>query len=228
MNRKRGILNIAGTALKVLFGTATEHDVKTVQNAMLTVNEKQENLMHFVNEQTTYLKSLRETAQFNSKSVGVLADKVKSLMLDSQRWLEKTDLAVHLLNVTIFNETSVFTYLRKLEFSLLQLQLQIKELKGGIQDTLTGRLSMNLISPKLLYDILRNLTLSLPDGYTLFTSINKEDIHLYYESIAVTVLVDKTSIKLMISVPFKTFHAEYQLLRVITLPHRVAKLGKYV
>jgi hypothetical protein len=53
MSRKRGILNIAGTALKVLFGTATEHDVKTVQNAMIKVNEKQENLMHFVNEQTT-------------------------------------------------------------------------------------------------------------------------------------------------------------------------------
>jgi hypothetical protein len=29
MNKKRGIINIAGTALKVLFGTATKHDVKT-------------------------------------------------------------------------------------------------------------------------------------------------------------------------------------------------------
>jgi hypothetical protein len=37
MNRKRGILNIAGTTLKLLFGTATEHDVKTVKNAMLTI-----------------------------------------------------------------------------------------------------------------------------------------------------------------------------------------------
>jgi hypothetical protein len=104
----------------------------------------------------------------------------------------------------------MLTYLRELEFSLLQLQFQIKELKGGIQGTVTGRLSMNLISQEL-YEILRNLTLSLPDGYTFFTSLSKEDMHLYYESIAVTVMVDKTSVKLMLSVPLKTFDAKYQL-----------------
>jgi hypothetical protein len=84
---------------------------------MLKIQDKQENLIHFANEETTYLKYLREATQFNTQSVGVLAEKVKSLMLDSQ-WSEKMDLAVHLLNATIFNETSMFTYLMELEFSV--------------------------------------------------------------------------------------------------------------
>jgi hypothetical protein len=59
--------------------------------------------------------------------------------------------------------------------------MQIREPLDGIESSLDGKLSLNLIPPEVLMIILKNVTFLLPDGYSLFAGPHKSDMHLYYE-----------------------------------------------
>jgi hypothetical protein len=228
MDERRSLLNIVGTAFKILFGTATVADMQSLHNTVERLHENREHLAHSVNEQITYLKSLDHSVKFNARSVAILAEKVKGVMLSFQNWTDRADLTLHWINATIYNQTSLFTCIRELEFAILQLQTQIRDIMYGIENTLSGRLSMSLIPPETLFKLLKNVSLQLPDGYTMFAGLRKSNMHLYYEHSSVTILANHYSVKLIISVPLKTFDRHYVLYRVITLPFKVAKLGKYV
>jgi hypothetical protein len=107
--------------------------------------------------------------KFNSKSVKSLSENIKSTMLKSQQWMNKVNATVYLLNATLNNQTNVFVYIRQLEFEIVQLRAQIKDTLSGLDSTMVGKFSVNLISPTTLQSVLRSIIAHLPDGYTLFS-----------------------------------------------------------
>jgi len=62
---------------------------------------------------------------------------------------------------------------------------------------------MNLINPTTLQNILRNVSLQLPEGFDLILGTKTENIYLYYEIIKVTVVTKVHGIKLIINVNFE-------------------------
>ena len=70
-------------------------------------------IIHSVNQQMTYLKTLDSAVKFNTEAVETLSEKVKAVMLDSNKWKGETYLAIHLLNYTIFNQSTTLTYIRQ-------------------------------------------------------------------------------------------------------------------
>ena len=78
-------------------------------------------------------------------------------MLDSNKWKVETDLAIHWLNYTIFNQSTTLTYIRQLEFAILELRTMVKEVLISLDSTMAGKLSMNLIAPVMLRNILCNI-----------------------------------------------------------------------
>ena len=78
-------------------------------------------------------------------------------MLDSNKWKVETDLAIHWLNYTIFNQSTTLTYIRQLEFAILELRTMVKEVLISLDSTMAGKLSMNLIAPVMLRNILSNI-----------------------------------------------------------------------
>ena len=228
MDRRRGLVNVVGSVFKTLFGVATVIDLDQLHDSVNKLHDTQSDLVHSVNEQLTYLRSLDSLVKFNSKSVKSLSENVKSMMLNSQQWMNKVDATVYWLNVTLYNETSVFVYIRQLEFAILQLHTQIKDTLSGLDSTMGGKLSVNLIPPTLLQSVLRSIVAHLPDGYTLFTGIQLNDMYLYYECIDVTVFADHHNIRLLLTVPMKTFDRHFTLYRLVTLPHRVGNSRNFV
>jgi hypothetical protein len=91
-----------------------------------------------------------------------------------------------------------------------------------------GKVSVNLIAPTLLQSLLRNIVAHLPDGYTLFTGIQLNDMYLFYECIEVTVFADHHNLRLFLTVPMKTFDRHFTLYRLVTLPHRVGNSRNFV
>jgi hypothetical protein len=143
-------------------------------------------------------------------------------------WKDKTDLTIQWLKSTFHNQTSEYTYIRQLEFEILLLQIQVRELLDGVESSLNGKLSLNLIPPEVLMRILKNVTFFLPDGYNLFAGLQINDTYFYYEYSKVTVVASHHNLRLIISIPLKTFDRDYTLYRLITLPFKIAELNKYV
>jgi len=54
-----------------------------------------------------------------------------------------------------------------------------------------------------LQNILRNVTLQLPEGYEIIAGTTNENVHIYYELAKVSLFGNAHSIKLIVSVPLK-------------------------
>jgi len=94
----------------------------------------------------------------------------------------------------------------------------VKEVLIFLDSTMTGKLSINLIPPVMLRNILKNVTSYFPDGYTLCGSLQQNNINLFYEFMDIFVFADYNSVKLVMSVPLKTFERHFYMYKLITFP----------
>ena len=78
-----------------------------------------------------------------------------------------------------------------------------------------GRLSIKLVNTIVLQSILRNVTLRLPGGYELIAGTDIENIHLYYDLTAVSIVANTYFINLLFHITLKSAN------RYITLPCRL-------
>jgi hypothetical protein len=46
---------------------------------------------------------------------------LKAIILDSIKWNDETDIAIHWLNYTVYNQSNIITYIRQLDFDILEL-----------------------------------------------------------------------------------------------------------
>ena len=81
-----------------------------------------------------------------------------------------------------------------------------------------GRLSIKLVNPIVLQNILRNVTLGLPESYGLIVSTDIENIHLYYDFNALSILANTHCINLLLHILWKSSHFHFILFKVITFP----------
>ena len=66
------------------------------------------------------MRSLDSAVKFNTGAVETLSEKVKAIMLDSNRYKDETDIATHWLNYTLYNQSNTLAYVRQLEFAILE------------------------------------------------------------------------------------------------------------
>ena len=66
------------------------------------------------------MKALDSAVKFNTEAVETLSERVKALMLDSNKWKDDTDIAIHWLNYTLYNQSNTLAYVRQLEFAILE------------------------------------------------------------------------------------------------------------
>ena len=80
-----------------------------------------------------------------------------------------------------------------------------------------GKLPINLFNPITLHNILKNISLHLPENYELTAGKRIENIHLYYELIKVLILGDAHHVKLVLHVPKRSAKHHYILNKIVDL-----------
>ena len=98
---------------------------------------------------------------------------------------------------------------------------QIDDLFNIIQCAMHERLSIKLVNPTVLQNILRNVTLRLSEGYELIADTNIENILLYYDMTA-TAVANTHCINLLLHIPLKSANRHFTLFKVTTLPTLVS------
>ena len=112
--------------------------------------------------------------------------------------------------------------IRPLDFALLRLIEQIDELFEVVQCMIQGKLPVKLINPTALHNILRNVSLQLPDGYELLLGTRMDNIYSYYNLISVTLVGDIHCVKIILNIPLKTVNRQFVLYQVIVLRTRIS------
>jgi len=94
---------------------------------------------------------------------------------------------------------------------------QLDDLFDAVQCAIHGKLPIKLQAYNVT-NILRNITLHLPEGYELMVGTRTENVHIYYELAKVSLVANAHSIKLIVSVPLKTTNSYFDLYRIVILP----------
>jgi len=111
--------------------------------------------------------------------------------------------------------------IRQLEFAILQLTQQIAELIDITQYVLLGKLPINSHNPITLHNILKNISLHLPENYELIAGKTIENIHFYFELIKIALLRFAHHVKLVLHVPLRSANHHFILHKIVALPLRV-------
>ena len=91
----------------------------------------------------------------------------------------------------------------------------------AMQYVLIGKVPVNLISPIVLWEIWKNVTLILPEGNELVASIKLQCMYWYYEIVEAVMLADLHSFVLILYVPLKTVKRHFELFKIVALPARI-------
>jgi hypothetical protein len=108
----------------------------------------------------------------------------------------------------------VATVIRELEFALTQLELSIDDLIKAMQSVVLGTIPVNLLTPRVLQYIIKNVSLSLPDGYELVADSGLENMAWYYELVQVSMLASPRGFIIVLSIPLKDVNRHYKLYRI--------------
>jgi hypothetical protein len=71
---RRGLINVAGSAPKYLFGTATDTDLQGLQTTIDELRSKQDNIIHAANQQVTYLRQLDSAVKYDHNAISNLSE----------------------------------------------------------------------------------------------------------------------------------------------------------
>jgi len=66
--------------------------------------------------------------------------------------------------MTVYGQSALFMTIRQLQLAVLQLNQQLDELMDAIQSIIMGKFPVDLINPTTLHNILKNVSLHLPEN----------------------------------------------------------------
>jgi hypothetical protein len=208
--KKRGLLNVGGSFLKVLFGTATVTDLADLHSSVDSLSHKQGDVIHAVNRQLTYIKQMDVAVKTFHEAIANWSNILKDFALKSQDKFQKTisrlEWAVKLQEAT--------TAVSQLEFTLTQLEFQIGKILEAFNTLVTGRVPSSLLTPNILHDILTNVTLNLPKGYELLMGNQYGNLPWYYKDATAALLADLNSFLLVLRLPLIAVNRNYELYKV--------------
>jgi hypothetical protein len=220
LDKRRGLVDLGGSILKSLFGTATIAD-HSLHGTLNELEAREAVISHSLNSQISYVKGIALGSRTNSDAIANLSNVVKTEFIQLYNRYMKLASDAWQFNVTFMDYSSLVGLIRQIEFSLLQMIVQLDELNMAVQTVLTGKLPIAILKPNVLHGILRNVSLIIPESYELAAGIKLEDIHEYYDLISTSMVGNAHGLCLILEIPLKSTNQIFSLYRIITLPTKV-------
>ena len=112
-DRRRVLLNLGGTIMKSLFGTATMNDLHELHNTLDSLQASTSDIVHSLTNQVTYVKKLDAMATVNADAIANLSTAVNDIVNRSYEKFQQTARDVIWLNYTLHGQSELFTAVRQ-------------------------------------------------------------------------------------------------------------------
>jgi len=115
LDRRRGLLNLDGTVLKTLIGIATLSDLDQLHGTINELKTGEAFIVHSLANQLTYVNGLGQNTRINTDGIKNMFSIVKQELIQTLDWYVQLTRDVMWLNLTLFNQSALFTVIRQLE-----------------------------------------------------------------------------------------------------------------
>ncbi|XP_039299225.1 uncharacterized protein LOC120355036 [Nilaparvata lugens] len=210
---RRGLINAGGKLLCVIFGVAEDED-----HSEGALQAQTAGLIHVEKEHLTLTQHLSRRVAENSRELVEIARECSKNTNEIVSAIKKLNQKVvkieELLDVYI-NTSSALQNLRLASSNAL---LDLRKLITIINEVSYCRLSINLLSPVELSNILEKVRSSLSDGLELPFVTNPTSAYLYYNIMRVHAVSVGGLIKLIVMVPLMSPGQRFELFQAFALP----------
>lgn len=215
---RRGLINVGGTVLNLLFGTLDSDDLENIHAKIESIDNKTEGVIHIMNQQISYINESLYVGQTNARNI--MALRVSLSTLNSKIFtLEEQLLGIqknsNFLTLLVFDLSSMF---RSLEFALDAIRDDISRFQTALATTANHKLSPYFVSPSSLFKLLQTIQPTLTDGISLLTNLHIDEVYLYYSVATCNVAVINGVMRLFISIPLKSPNTYFELYRAVAFP----------
>ena len=215
--RKRGLFDFGGRILKSVFGTATEDDLDGLKKQLQDVADSQSEIAHVVKNSMTIVNKTIAQANENTQAINRLngattrlSSQLNALQDEIATVQEFVDLE---LRLTSFVETS----LRHIEDALTDCDVAVDQLFADLTAAIHGKLSLTLIAPDYLRQILRTIQNQLPSAFFL-KDFEGHELIWFYQHLKTMVLADSEQLHILAVIPLLQTESLYQIYRMSVLP----------
>ena len=198
---KRGLFNFVGSALSYLFGTAQKSDVNDIKHDVVTTKKEILSIVHS-NEKLVSVLSLK------NHQIDDLVN-VQDTILNATKYLTSSLLAQtralsQLKRQSFYNQMTneLSTFNSKVMLSLTNLNLHISNYFEFVQEAKLGYLNPQLISPPLMFSILKNIQSNLPSYLSIPCDKNLTNLFELYSLLKTDlVTIDDKKQAIVIEIP---------------------------
>jgi hypothetical protein len=128
----------------------------------------------------------------------------------------------------VINGARRASYTRELEIIIAKIHFDIAGLIFGMDMARLSTITASLLPSHKLCEILREIVIRMPQGYSPLAPVRPETIHIVYATSAISAIATKETIRLPIQVTLKTKGSTYSIYDPISIPTFKSTLGKFV
>ena len=206
---RRGLLTVAGDALKFLFGTATESDTDKINDMIEILSDNQKNLKNQINLHTLTIKhSINDLIELE-KRTRVIRNHILLFYSKLQQIQNSSNKIETLLYMEILTS--------QIQTTLLHLESTMNKLERALFNAYNGIVEPFLFTPKSALEILKKLSESL--DLSLPFPAHEKWLPKFYDIITILPYRDsKMTFLFLIIVPLLSHPSVFSLYEVKSLP----------
>lgn len=224
----RGLINLGGKVMRVLFGTAEDEELKVTEENLARFADKVAEVIHIQQEHLTISKSLSKRTKETNEQLLSLTYEFRDTVGEIKLRVTKVESSVAKLEKTLNLVENITAKLQQIELATLKAVIDVRSLVNSVEMLVSGRLSVNLIGPLDLSKIMSRIRDSLPLGTDFISGISVADVYKYYQYIKIKAVTDSDSIKVILDLPLASVGRNFELFQVRSLPIRDPTTGAYV
>lgn len=202
--------------------------MKLTESNLEKVNDRLSEIIHIQQEHLTITKALsKRTTEAHDELVNLTYEfletvgEIKTRVTNAENAIAKLERSLNLVE-------NITAKLQQLELTTFKALLDVRSLVHSVEMLVSGKLSVNLISPVELSKILSKVRESLPLGTDFISGISVAEVYKYYQYARVRAVADSYSIKVWLDLPLASVGRNFELFQVRSLPTRDSTTGAYV
>jgi hypothetical protein len=209
---KKSLFPLGGHIMSFLYGTATHHDIRKIQQQIDTLFNRQDQI---INLQTLHLTTFKEIE-------GQLNKHHQQLRQD----VSMTASLLDLMNITMAKSATqplmLFMWQRELLTTIGEVRETLHHYNQLLDQLQLGYLSLSLFPPEQLQSALENVQRHLPSHLGLAIGYNDDEILRYYQLPMAKPLIATDKIRGIVTIPLINTGQLFNVYRAIPFPTKIA------
>ena len=223
--KRRGLFNIFGEFSKALIGTATMGDIKRL-NAKIDNSREVSEKIFKINNKLVTIVSLQNFQIGNlTEHLSVLDETVSTLITDLNQIETKIRLEAFISVRNMIFET-IETFANTIKNTFFLVQIKINSLTESLYATLNNKISPNLIDPLEMKHMLISASKEIPENLFPTPLMYENAIFKSYKLLSTDFITYKNSFAVILNVPLINTEAQYDILKIDTLPIPLSSKSK--